>query len=116
MVFHNKVLSESPAQSTNHRQVCGCWRYSLPGTWLEAKQGDRSPDAKYPIQKVTEIYKKVTEAYKKVTEAYKKVTELVNSSWNVLSLLRSEVAYIGTGHILPLKLSFVFLIIGVSRA
>jgi hypothetical protein len=48
----------------------------------------------YPIQKVTEIYKKVT-------EVYKKVTKLENSSWNVLSLLRSEVAYIGTGHILP---------------
>jgi hypothetical protein len=45
----------------------------------------------YPVQKVTEIYKKVT-------KAYKKVTELVNSSWNVLSLLRSEVQYIGTGH------------------
>jgi hypothetical protein len=26
---------------------------------------------------------------------YNKVTELVNSSWNVLSLLRSEVLYIG---------------------
>jgi hypothetical protein len=48
----------------------------------------------YPIQKVTEIYKKVT-------EPYNFVTELENSSWNVLSLLRSEVAYIGTGHILP---------------
>jgi hypothetical protein len=48
----------------------------------------------YPIQKVTGIYKKVT-------EAYKKVTEIEISSWNVLSLLRSEVAYIGTGHVLP---------------
>ncbi len=48
----------------------------------------------YPIQKITEIYNKVT-------EMYKKVTELEISSWNVLSLLRSEVAYIGTGHILP---------------
>jgi hypothetical protein len=47
----------------------------------------------YPIQKVTEIYNKVT-------ELYNKVTKLENSSWNVLSLLRSEVAYIGTGHIL----------------
>ena len=49
---------------------------------------------KYPIQKVTEIYNKVT-------EMYKKVTELEISSWNVLSLLRSEVAYIGTEPILP---------------
>jgi hypothetical protein len=48
----------------------------------------------YPIQKVTEIYNKVT-------EMYKKVTELEISSWNVLSLLRSEVAYIGTEPILP---------------
>ncbi len=50
--------------------------------------------AEYPIQKVTEIYKKVI-------EVYNKVTELENSSWNVLCLLRSEVAYNGTGHILP---------------
>jgi hypothetical protein len=50
--------------------------------------------ALYPIQKVTEIYNKVT-------EMYKKVTELEISSWNVLSLLRSEVAYIGTEPILP---------------
>ncbi len=49
---------------------------------------------KYPIQKVTEIYKKVT-------EPYNYLTELENSSWNILYLLRSEVAYIGTGHILP---------------
>jgi hypothetical protein len=48
----------------------------------------------YPIQKVTEIYHKVT-------EMYKKDTELEISSWNVLSLLRSEVAYIGTEPILP---------------
>jgi hypothetical protein len=48
----------------------------------------------YPMQKVTEIYNKVT-------EMYKKVTELEISSWNVLSLLRSEVAYIGTEPILP---------------
>ncbi len=41
----------------------------------------------YPIQKVTEIYNKVTEIYKKVTELE-------------ISMLRSEVAYIGTGHIL----------------
>jgi hypothetical protein len=46
---------------------------------------------------------------------YNKVSELEISSWNVLSLLRSEVAYIGTGPILPQKRSFVFLIIGVSR-
>jgi hypothetical protein len=52
------------------------------------------PHPGYPIQKVTEIYNKVT-------ELYNKVTLLENSSWNVLSLLRSEVAYIGTGHILP---------------
>ncbi len=50
--------------------------------------------ARYPIQKVTEIYNKVT-------EMYKKVTELEISSWNVLFLLRSEVAYIGTEPILP---------------
>ena len=49
---------------------------------------------RYPIQKITEIYNKVT-------EMYKKVTELEISSWNVLSLLRSEVAYIGTEPILP---------------
>ncbi len=48
----------------------------------------------YPIQKITEIYNKVT-------EMYKKVTELEIASWNVLFLLRSEVAYIGTGPILP---------------
>ncbi len=48
----------------------------------------------YPVQKVTEIYNKVT-------EVYNKVTELEISSWNVLSLLWSEVEYIGTGHILP---------------
>ncbi len=48
----------------------------------------------YPIQIVTEIYKKVT-------EPSSFVSELENSSWNVLCLLRSEVAYIGTGHILP---------------
>ncbi len=50
----------------------------------------------YPIQKITEIYNKVTEMYKP-----EKVTELEISSWNVLFLLRSEVAYIGTGPILP---------------
>jgi hypothetical protein len=49
---------------------------------------------RYPIQKVTEIYNTVT-------ELYNKVTELENSSWNVLCLLRSKVAYIRTGHILP---------------
>jgi hypothetical protein len=48
----------------------------------------------YPIQKITEIYNKIT-------EMYKKVTELEISSWNVLFLLRSEVAYIGTEPILP---------------
>ncbi len=48
----------------------------------------------YPIQKITEIYNKIT-------EMYKKVTELEISSWNVLFLLQSEVAYIGTGPILP---------------
>ncbi len=48
----------------------------------------------YPIQKVSEIYNKVT-------EMYNKVSELEILSWNVLSLLRSEVAYIGTGPILP---------------
>ncbi len=41
----------------------------------------------YPIQKVTETCNKVT-------KLYNKVTELENSSWNVLCLLRSEVAYI----------------------
>jgi hypothetical protein len=56
------------------------------GIWSRAPSG-------YPIQKVTEIHNKVT-------EIYKKVTELEIWSWNVLSLLRSEVAYIGTGHIL----------------
>jgi hypothetical protein len=54
---------------------------------------DHAPSA-YPIQKVTEIYNKVT-------EMYKKVIELDISSWNVLFLLRSEVAYIGTDPILP---------------
>ncbi len=49
---------------------------------------------KYPIQKITEIYNKIT-------EMYKKITEFEISSWNVLSLLRSEVAYIGTEPILP---------------
>ncbi len=49
--------------------------------------------ATYHIQKVTEIYNKVT-------EPYNFVSELENSSWNIVCLLRSEVAYIGTGHIL----------------
>jgi hypothetical protein len=49
---------------------------------------------RYPIQKITEIYNKVS-------KMYKKVTELEISSWNVLSLLQSEVAYIGTEPILP---------------
>ncbi len=48
----------------------------------------------YPIQKVSEIYNKVT-------EMRNQVSELAISSWNVLSLLRSEVAYIGTEPILP---------------
>jgi hypothetical protein len=48
----------------------------------------------HPIQKVSEIYNIVT-------QMYDKVSELEISSWNVLSLLRSEVAYIGTGSILP---------------
>ena len=48
----------------------------------------------YPIQKITEIYNKIT-------EMYKKITELEISSWNVLDLLRSEVAYIGSEPILP---------------
>jgi hypothetical protein len=47
-----------------------------------------------PIQKITEIYNKIT-------EMYKKVTELEISSWNVLSLLLSEIANIGTEPILP---------------
>ncbi len=49
---------------------------------------------KYPLQKVTEIYKNVT-------EPYNFVTEIKNSSWNVLCLLRAEVANFGTGHSLP---------------
>ena len=48
----------------------------------------------YPIQKNTEIYNKNT-------EMYKKNTELEISCWNVLFRLRSEVAYIGSGPILP---------------
>ncbi len=44
---------------------------------------------------------KVSEIYNKVTKMYNKVSELEISSWNVLALLRSKVAYIGTGHILP---------------
>jgi hypothetical protein len=48
----------------------------------------------YPIQKVTEIYNFVT-------EPYNFLTELENSSWNILCLLWSEVAYLGTGHGLP---------------
>ncbi len=54
----------------------------------------RPARGEYPIQKITEIYKKVT-------EMYQKVTELDISCWNVLFRLRSEVAYIGTGPILP---------------
>ncbi len=50
-----------------------------------------------PIQKITEIYHKVTEP----GEPYNFLTELENSSWNILCRLRSEVAYIGTGHSLP---------------
>jgi hypothetical protein len=52
---------------------------------------------RYPIQKITEIYNKIP-------ELHSPVTELENLSWNVGCLLRSEVAYIGTGptgHILP---------------
>ncbi len=48
----------------------------------------------YPMQKVTEIYNRVS-------EPYNFVTELEISSWNILYLLRSEVSYIGTGHVLP---------------
>jgi hypothetical protein len=48
----------------------------------------------YPIQKITEDYNKVT-------ELYNVLTELENSSWNILCLLRPEVAYNGTRHILP---------------
>jgi hypothetical protein len=48
----------------------------------------------YPVQKISEIYNKIS-------EMYNKISELKISSWNVLSLLRSEVAYIGTGPILP---------------
>ncbi len=50
---------------------------------------------------MTEIIQKVTENYNKVTKLYNFVTELENSTRNVLCLLLSEVAYIGTGHILP---------------
>ncbi len=45
-----------------------------------------------------------TEKYRdfhKNTELYKKNTELEISYWNVLFRLRSEVAYIGSGPILP---------------
>ncbi len=48
----------------------------------------------------TESYRDLQQSYR-VTEMYKKVTELEISSWNVLFLLRSEVAYIGTEPILP---------------
>ncbi len=53
-----------------------------------------SEDMLYPIQKISEIYNEIS-------EMYNKISELKISSWNVLSLLRSEVAYIGTGPILP---------------
>ncbi len=79
---------------------------------LEQAQPPGQPNAAiictYPIQKNTEIYNKNT-------EMYNKNTELEISSWNVLDLLRSEVAYIGSEPILPSKRSLVFLIIGVSR-
>jgi hypothetical protein len=55
----------------------------------------------YPTQKVAEIYNKVT-------EPCNFVTELENSSWNVLCLLRSKVAYIETEHSLPQKRSYLF--------
>jgi hypothetical protein len=51
--------------------------------------GGESTGIIYPIQKNTEI------CYKN-TEMYKKNTELEISCWNVLDLLRSEVAYIGS--------------------
>ncbi len=51
----------------------------------------------YPIQKITDIHHFVTNLYNFVTNN----TKLENSSWNVLYLLWSEVAYIGTGRILP---------------
>ncbi len=74
------------ASSTESAKALRCWRGggALPCV----------PPPQYPIQKITEIYNKFT-------EMYKNVTELEISSWNVLSLLRSEVVYIGTGHILP---------------
>jgi hypothetical protein len=77
----------------------------LGDRWGDDKNGVRL--TKYPIQKVTELYNKVT-------ELYNKVTELENYSWNILCLLLSELAYIGTGHIVSypdLKRSFVFLTI-----
>ncbi len=83
-------------------------RTSSPGT-MKKDKATTDKRGTYPIQEVTE-------SYNKVTELYNKVTELENSSWNILCLFWSEVAYIGTGHILPLKRSFVFLTIRVSRA
>ncbi len=49
-------------------------------------------------------YISYTENYRDLQNSYRdvqKVTELEISSWNILCLLRSEVAHIGTGHILP---------------
>ncbi len=70
-------------------------RHFSPPLW-PSQQGDGARSERrtkrqteYPIQKITEIYNKVT-------EMYNKITELEISSWNVLSLPRSEVAYIGT--------------------
>ncbi len=82
--LYQKSKSDPPPLSA--LSVVRCW--SSSSSW------PFSTKHSYPIQKVTEIYNKVT-------ELYNKVTELENSSWNVLSLLRSEVPYIGTGHILP---------------
>jgi hypothetical protein len=61
---------------------------------LDAGKLKHPEDIVYPIRNITENYNKGT-------DRYNFVTKLENSSWNVLCVLLSEVANIGTGHILP---------------
>ncbi len=89
---------DSQARTRPNWSDSGEERSRRPPLALRLPRDPRPPAATqrtlYPIQKVTEIYHKVT-------EMYKKVTELQISCWNVLFRLWSEVAYIGTGPILP---------------
>ena len=101
LASHLPLLSQIRARDALHtvRTCCnidGIGRYWDDTLSTEASQKVMSHGVvgEYPIQKTTEICNKNT-------EMYKKNTELEISCWNVLFRLRSEVAYIGSGPILP---------------